>query len=86
MTQPTLTAVPMPLDALHNADLRAHLELWHADAAADAVQAYTLHHAGVNERGEALINEVIDRAGVAWGRAVEWYDAGTIEALLAQLT
>ena len=33
MTQPTLTAVPMPLDALHNADLRAHLELWHADAA-----------------------------------------------------
>ena len=63
MTQQTLTAVPMPLDALQNADLRAHRQLWHADAAAEAVQAYTLHHEGVNERGEALINEVIDRRG-----------------------
>ena len=50
------------------------------------MQASTLHHEGVNERGEALINEVIDRAGVAWGRTPTWYDAGTIAALLAQLT
>ena len=34
MTPQTLTAVPMPLDALQNADLCAHRQLWHADAAA----------------------------------------------------
>jgi hypothetical protein len=76
----------MRLDALQNADLCAHRQLWYADAAAGAVQAYTLHHAGVQECGEALINKVIDRAGVAWGRTPTWYDAGTIAALLAQLT
>ena len=86
MTPQTLTAVPMPLDALQHADLCAHRQLWHADAAAGDVQASTLHHEGVHERGEALINEVIDRAGVAWGRTPTWYDAGTIAALLAQLT
>ena len=31
MTPQTLTAVPMPLDALQNADLCAHRQLWHAD-------------------------------------------------------
>ena len=86
MTPQTLTAVPMPLDALQHADLCAHRQLWHADAAAGAVQAYTLHHEGVHERGEALINEVIDRAGVAWGRTPTWYDTETMAALLAQLT
>ena len=54
MTPQTLTAVPMPLDALQNADLCAHRQLWHADAAAGAVQAYTLHHEGVQRtRGSA---------------------------------
>ena len=86
MTPQTLTAVPMPLDALQNADLCAHRQLWHADAAAGDVQASTLHHEGVHERGEALINEVIDRAGVAWGRTPTWYDTETMAALLAQLT
>ncbi|MGE3541242.1 MAG: hypothetical protein AB7N91_27890 [Candidatus Tectimicrobiota bacterium] len=85
MSQQTLTAVPMPLDALRNVTLCAHLRLWHAEAAIGAVQAYTLHHEGVNERGEALVNATIDRAGVAWGEEPSWYDAGTIEALLAQL-
>ena len=86
MAQQPLTAVPMPLDALQNAGLHAQLQAWQADVAAGAVQAYTLHHAGVPERGEALINAGIDRAGVAWGQEPTWYDAGTIAALLAQLT
>jgi hypothetical protein len=86
MAQQNLTAVPMPLDALQSVGLRAALQAWQADAAAGAVEAYTLHHEGVHERGEALINGVIDRAGVTWGRDPDWYDAGTIEALLAQLT
>ena len=61
MTQPTLTAVPMPLDALHNADLRAHLELWHADAAGlelEGCAAVRARRMRVEKGGNLLLEEV----------------------------
>lgn len=77
-----ISAFRIPLSALQSLGLRAQALAWAEDGAAGGLTAYQLIREGWLERGEALVNGIIDCAGVAWGSDPAWIEAGTIERVL----
>lgn len=75
------TYTPIPLDALRSLGLREQATQWQAQGDTDGLTAYRLARPGW-EDGEALVNGIIDLAGIAWGTHPWWYEAGDIQAAL----